>query len=431
MWVFAGEWTHYALRLGGNLILTRLLFPEAFGLMSLVQVFLMGLEMFSDIGIVPSIIQNKQGDDPEFLNTAWTIQVGRGFLLWIFSCLIALPAANFYKEPMLGQLLPISGTTALIAGFKSTKLATANRKLTLGKLTILELGTYALGLLATISWAWISPSVWALVGGGIVTVLVETILSHLLLEGAPNRFCWNQEAFRSLQQFGRWIFVSTALTFLAGQGDRLLLGRLMDVHFLGIYTIAITLARLVNQLIMKLGDKVLFPSYSEIFRERPEELRSVLRKTRLGLIGAAWSASLFLIVFGDKLIGLLYDDRYKAAGWMLQLLSIDTLVGILALTYDNVLLALGKSFLITIFLIFQIAIQTCAMIFGSQLAGQQGVILGLSFLGWMLYPLKAIFLRRISIWQPEVDIPVILVAIPVASICLYRLIPAIRIAQLR
>jgi hypothetical protein len=136
-------------------------------------------------------------------------------------------------------------------------------------------------------------------------------------------------------------------------------------------------------------------------------------------------------VFGDKLIGLLYDDRYKAAGWMLQLLSIDTLVGILALTYDNVLLALGKSFLITIFLIFQIAIQTCAMIFGSQLAGQQGVILGLSFLGWMLYPLKAIFLRRISIWQPEVDIPVILVAIPVASICLYRLIPAIRIAQLR
>ena len=66
------------LRLVSNLILTRLLFPEAFGLMALVQVFIAGLNMFSDAGIRTAIIRHTRGDDPDFLNTAWTIQIIRG-----------------------------------------------------------------------------------------------------------------------------------------------------------------------------------------------------------------------------------------------------------------------------------------------------------------------------------------------------------------
>ena len=72
---------HNILRLGSNLILTRILFPEAFGLMALVQVVLAGTEMFSDFGIRGSIVQSSRGDDPVFLNTAWTVQIGRGVLL--------------------------------------------------------------------------------------------------------------------------------------------------------------------------------------------------------------------------------------------------------------------------------------------------------------------------------------------------------------
>ena len=51
-------------RLASNLILTRLLFPEAFGMMALIMVFLQGLAMFSDVGTGPAIMQSKRGDDP-------------------------------------------------------------------------------------------------------------------------------------------------------------------------------------------------------------------------------------------------------------------------------------------------------------------------------------------------------------------------------
>ena len=81
------------MRLLSNLVLTRLLFPEAFGMMALIQTFTAGLQMFSDIGLRPSIIQNKRGEDPDFLNTAWTLQIIRGAGLWLFSCLLAWPLA--------------------------------------------------------------------------------------------------------------------------------------------------------------------------------------------------------------------------------------------------------------------------------------------------------------------------------------------------
>ena len=135
VWTLSGTATRHVLRLVGNLVLTRLLFPEAFGLLTLVHLFLTGLQMFSDVGIRPSIVQNERGDDPDFLDTAWTIQAVRGGALCLLSILLAPFVATFYGEPLLAQLIPAIGFTAVFQGFASTNLHTADRRLALGRLT--------------------------------------------------------------------------------------------------------------------------------------------------------------------------------------------------------------------------------------------------------------------------------------------------------
>src|SRR5687767_10200117 len=59
-WSLAAYGGSQLLRFAGNLILTRLLVPEAFGLMALINALLQGLQLFSDIGIGPSIIQSAR-----------------------------------------------------------------------------------------------------------------------------------------------------------------------------------------------------------------------------------------------------------------------------------------------------------------------------------------------------------------------------------
>ena len=124
-WTIIGVFGSQGIRLVSNLVLTRLLFPEVFGVMALVMVMMQGLNNFSDVGITPAVLQSKRGDDPDFLNTAFTLQAIRGVALWLACCALAWPAAQFYNVPELALYLPVAGFTSVIWGLQTTRIEEA------------------------------------------------------------------------------------------------------------------------------------------------------------------------------------------------------------------------------------------------------------------------------------------------------------------
>ncbi|MBR8828137.1 MAG: oligosaccharide flippase family protein [Gomphosphaeria aponina SAG 52.96 = DSM 107014] len=342
IWTIANYGLTQVLRFAGNIILTRLLVPEMFGLMALVNVFIMGLELFSDVGIGPSIIRHPRGDEPDFVNTAWTIQVVRGFGLWLFCIFLAWPFANFYGEEKLLWLIPLVGLTSVIAAFNSTALFTLNRKIALGKLTIFQITVQVVQLTITIIWAWFSPTIWALVVGVLVSSCMKMVWSHWLVEGTRNRFAWDLEALKELFSFGRWIFVSTAMSFLASQADKLLLGKLFLVKVLGVYTIASTLGDLPKNVVTAVSQKVMFPVVSRYADLPRQTLRAKILKKRGLMLAGATVLLTMLVCFGDVLILKLYDDRYVQAAWMLPILALGIWPRVLFQAINPALLAIGK-----------------------------------------------------------------------------------------
>ena len=341
-WTIFGYGTSQSLRLGSNLILTRLLTPELFGLMALVNVFLMGLNLFSDVGIYPSIIQNKRGEDPQFLNTAWTVQVIRGFALWAGCLLIAFPVAQFYEEPRLQLLLPIMGLNSIANGFNSTNLPVLQRRMEVGKMIRFELGTQIIALVVMVTWAWISPSIWALVAGNLVAAIAEMLWSHRLRKQFSQRFAWDKEVIKELTSFGKWIFISTAMTFLASEIDRLVLGKLFTLEMLSFYIIAFTFADIPRQIVSKLSFQVLYPVIVKYASLPRKVLREKMLKPRwLMLLGQAIALTI-LVSFGDFIINFLYDARYVDATWILPILAIGLWPLMLSITSDKALLAIGS-----------------------------------------------------------------------------------------
>ena len=342
VWTVIGMALSNVLRLITNIILAKLLFPEAFGLMALVFIFVQGLQLLSDIGIGPSIIQHERGDEPTFLNTAWTLQILRGIMIWLCLLLIYKPAAQFYSEPMLLWLIPVVGFSAVIAGFESTARFTLNRHLQLKQLAMLEVGSQFAAVPVMVLWAYISPSVWALACGSLVTASVRVCWSHLLIKGQRNRLHWNTEAASAVIHFGKWIFISTAIGYFAEQIDRILLGKLIPLDVLGLYSIAFMLHRVPNDLVAQLGYKVMFPAVTKMLHLPRAELRLRISRVRHKVLIVLAAAIALLAVTGDFLIWLLYDERYQSAGWMLQLLVIGLWPRILINTLGPALLALGK-----------------------------------------------------------------------------------------
>jgi len=342
IWTFAGYGTSQILRFANNLILTRLLVPEFFGLMALANTLRIGLELFTDIGIGQSIVQNKQGDNPVFYNTAWTIQVIRGFGIWLVCLLLTWPAAKFYGDDRLLLLLPIVGLTCVFDGFNSTAHFTLQRRMMLGRLTIFEITAQILGLTGMIIWAYYSPDIWALSLGGYAAIIFKMVGSYWLVPGLRHKFTWNKEAIDEIRSFGRWIFIATMLMFLAEQSDRLILGKLLTFQSLGVYTIAYTLANIPREIIKQVSHRVIFPAISQQAELPRTDLRSKILRQRWRLLIASAVGVSLLIASGDMIIHKLYDQRYQEATWMMPILCLGIWFSVLFYTMSPALLAIGK-----------------------------------------------------------------------------------------
>jgi O-antigen/teichoic acid export membrane protein len=166
--------------------------------------------------------------------------------------------------------------------------------------------------------------------------------SHRLNPGPPNRFTLEPEAITEIISFGKWIFVSTALYFLASQSDRLILGKLFSLEMLGVYGIAFTLADMPRQLIFAISSKVIFPAISKLTDLPRETLRAkILQKRKFILIIAALLLTV-PVSFGDLIISVLYDERYAQATWMMPILALGLWHTLLHSTTNPSLLAIGK-----------------------------------------------------------------------------------------
>jgi O-antigen/teichoic acid export membrane protein len=357
-WSVSGAMLAQALRLGSSLVMTRLLFPSDFGLMAIVQVLLFGLTLMSDIGTHQSLIYHHKGEDAAFRSTAWTVQVLRGIGIWLLSLVAALfflVAAHLgylqgdsaYADPRLPWVIAVCCFQSVIQGFNSSKSALAQRKLDLKRMTLLQLYSQVGSLLFMVAWGYMVGGISTLVVGSLMATLIQTCLSHWYLPGEPDKLGWNKEAAADLWSFGRWVFVSSALTFLASGGDRLLLGGLEDAKTVGVYVIAFSLLTPIPTIFLMITGTIMFPALSEVHRQSPERVGEVYLKFQryadLVLFGSAG----ILIMIAPQMVRFLYDSRYHEAGWMLSLLAVG-LIGWRFHVLEQVFKAKGESGMATI-----------------------------------------------------------------------------------
>ena len=332
-----------ALRMVSSVVLTRLFSPEYFGLMTLLTTVLVGLNLFSHIGLGDSVIQSPRGDEPVFLNTAWTLQALRGTGLWVFTILLAWPVARFYREPRMIVLLPVLGFGCVIAGLASTSLLNLARHMGVGKALMLDLVGTVVQFVVTLIWAFFDPSLWALVGGRLTSEFTRTVISFWIIPDLRPRFVLDKECVHSLLHFGKWILVGTVLTFLATQSDRLILGKLISFEALGVYGVAFALSDMPRQIIALFCGRVGYPFIAR-FAQRPRhEYRSILVKYRLPVLAVGGLGLVLVVCTGDQLVLHLYDPRYRAAAWMVGVLALGLWHTMLYSTLSPAILALSKA----------------------------------------------------------------------------------------
>jgi len=403
-WILSGHFVSQIIRLGGNLIMTRLLVPEMFGVMAVANVLILGLQLCSYFGIHHNIIQSHRGDEPSFLNTAWTFQIIRGFAIFFLAiCLAAglflansfglVSESSAYHSPVLPTVLAALSFTALISGFESTKLATANRFMKLGRVTILELISQVIGLIGMFIWALVDRSIWALVAGTILSSCTRTIFSHWYIKGITNHLMWERAAFIELFSFGKWMLMTTILGYFVSSGDRLVLAGLVKADVLGVYSIALFIISALQEVVSKLATNAALPVFSKVVRERREALGVVYYKIRLPIDLTILFICGILFYGGHLITDVLYDYRYSSAGRMLEILAI-SLFGTRYVLSENVFVALGKPRLLIPAQIVKLLIIFFMIMPIYKIYGLDGAILIIALIPLLALPVTAYFMAK-------------------------------------
>ena len=179
-WTLAGHFLALALRLISSLILTRIFSPDTFGLLAIITAVSTVIGLLTDIGLGQAIIQSARGGTSAFLNTAWTLQILRGVVIWGFSCFFAIglyfadryeffSPGSVYAQPSLPSLIVVSTLSAVILGFRSMKVIIASRDLNLRRVTLIEVFSQTFGLITVSLLGWATRSIWSYIGGLLLT----------------------------------------------------------------------------------------------------------------------------------------------------------------------------------------------------------------------------------------------------------------------
>ena len=218
-WITVGYVLSQIMRFGGNLVLARLLSPEMFGVMAIVYSITTGLILITDVGLVHNVIQSSRSKDPRFLGTVWLVQVIRTFIVYLFLLVVvgtlhflnagqSVDSSNVYASPILPTILSVMGLSHLIGSFVTPFVLVKQKEMDLGAISLIEFISQLLSVVAMMMYAYINPSIWALVVGSFVSTSSKLLILDYFFRSQNISFCCDISAIREIISFSKLIAFS-------------------------------------------------------------------------------------------------------------------------------------------------------------------------------------------------------------------------------
>lgn len=334
-----------------KLILARLLVPEELGLMVLILSLSMLFEAFTAVGIKHSIIQNKNGAKPEYLNTAWWFQCVRGIALYALAFLAAPWICRFYFDgrhdvinmhalPELITLVRVAFLSILFNGFVSPRAHVLEKEFRFGKAVFLLQGSAVLGTIITIVLTFTMRNVWAVVIGSVTMSVMRSVFSFVLCPFQPN-INLDRDSLRQLFKFARGLFGSPMLTYIAFRIDVLVGGKMVTPSVLGMYGMAQALAMIPRELFAKVAAPVLLPAFANKQDDKKAICQAVLGiVATTAVLTIPWLA--LGVSCGDDILSIVYGSQFTAVALAFELICIVVFVIIQGVVLTSVFFAIGQ-----------------------------------------------------------------------------------------
>lgn len=340
LWIGGGNGLEQAARLVRNVVLARVLAPQAFGLMAIVLAVNQVFDSFTEVGIKQAVIQHENAEEKTYLNAAWWLAFLRSAGLYLFAFLVAPLVAEFYREPELTALLRVAFLNVLFRGMISPNAYIALKQMKFGRWVFLAHGGGLIGIVTAIVLSIQLGNVWGLVIGFTMESFARTFLSFVFFPFLPGLRLTREHSL-ALLRFAGGMAGLPILTFIFQRVDVFVIGKLCTKHDLGLYSLASSLAFIPMLLFGTLIREIALPAFTTL-RNDPVRLDRALLTVTRAIAYVGFPLLFFMVGYGEPLLTLIYGPEYAAVAAPFALVTARSLLVLCSTPLAGIYFALGE-----------------------------------------------------------------------------------------
>lgn len=249
-----------------NMILARILVPEAFGVVATVNMIISFADMFTDSGFQKYLVQhefNTEKEKIQNINVAFWTNLMISLILWFIIALFKDPIASSVGNPGLGHVIAISCMQLPITSFSSIQMALYRRSFDFKTLFWIRIITALIPLIITVPLAISGFSYWSLIIGSTIGLLVKSIILTIKSEWKPSMF-YSIKILKEMASFSIWSLLEAISIWLTSWIDTIIIGSALNQYYLGLYKNSLNMVNSIMGIITTSITSVLFSSLSRL-----------------------------------------------------------------------------------------------------------------------------------------------------------------------
>jgi len=249
------------------MVMGRLVDKSSFGIFALASVVIAMTQIFAEFGFGPALVQ-KDNIRQEHINFAFLGATGVGLLLMLGLVLSSYFISAFYEGKVSAEMIQVMSLNLVFSTLGSASRSLLIRELKFDKLFWANGLSYVIGnLIIGIYLAWQGYEEWALIVGLLAGNLLASLF-YLIFRPLNFRFSFTKENTKDILHYGVGLTGVQLFSQLAHQVDKLLLGKVLPLDFLGSFERAQRIQGMPLMYAGKSIDGILFSLMSKLNNEK-------------------------------------------------------------------------------------------------------------------------------------------------------------------
>jgi len=339
VWTFAQQAGVQIINFGVQIVLARLLMPEMFGLIAMINVFIAIGKLLMDGGMTTSLIRTNNPDNLDY-STVFSTNILVSLVFYILIFFGAPYISIFYEQPILTDLIRVFALSFIINAFVAVHVAKLTKEMNFKKQMTIQIPSTLIGGTTGITMAYLGYGVWSLVWLNLSQALALSI-QYWFFSGWRPGFKIDKSKWKYHFNFGYKMTLSGLLDRIYNNAYNIIIGKFFAPAQVGFFTQAETMRLFpVGQISSVIG-KVTYPLFANI--KTDVELKIAYKKTMKLVLCIVIPMMLILILVAEDFFLLLFGEKWLPSVPYFQILSIASIVRPISTYNLNILKVKGRS----------------------------------------------------------------------------------------